>query len=87
MPDAYFLTTFPWNKETIPNWFRGDFANLTLVLDLTLSRLDSSFLTGTRFEGGLTKLEMQWGRTIGQQPSPYTSVNPLTFPYQFDQGP
>jgi phospholipid/cholesterol/gamma-HCH transport system substrate-binding protein len=82
-----FLTTFPWNKETIPNWFRGDFANLTLVLDLTLSRLDSSFLTGTRFEGGLTKLEMQWGRTIGQQPSPYTSVNPLTFPYQFDQGP
>jgi phospholipid/cholesterol/gamma-HCH transport system substrate-binding protein len=82
-----FLTTFPWNKETIPNWFRGDFANLTLVLDLTLSRLDSAFLTGTRFEGELTELEMQWGRTIGQQPSPYTSVNPLTFPYQSNQGP
>lgn len=82
-----FLTTFPWNKETIPNWFRGDFANLTLVLDLTLSRLDSAFLTGTRFEGELTELEMQWGRTIGQQPSPYTAVNPLTFPYQSNQGP
>jgi phospholipid/cholesterol/gamma-HCH transport system substrate-binding protein len=82
-----FLTTFPWNKETIPNWFRGDFANLTLVLDLTLSRLDSAFLTGTRFEGNLTELEMQWGRTIGQQPSPYTAVNPLTFPYQSKQGP
>jgi phospholipid/cholesterol/gamma-HCH transport system substrate-binding protein len=82
-----FLTTFPWNKETIPNWFRGDFANLTLVLDLTLSRLDSAFLTGTRFEGELTELEMQWGRTIGQQPSPYTSVNPITFPYQSNQGP
>jgi phospholipid/cholesterol/gamma-HCH transport system substrate-binding protein len=82
-----FLTTFPWNKETIPNWFRGDFANLTLVLDLTLSRLDSAFLTGTRFEGKLTELEMQWGRTIGQQPSPYTAVNPLTYPYQSNQGP
>ncbi|MCW2552574.1 MAG: virulence factor Mce family protein [Mycobacterium sp.] len=82
-----FLTTFPWNKETIPNWFRGDFANLTLVLDLTLSRLDSAFLTGTRFEGELTELEMQWGRTIGQQPSPSTSVNPITFPYQSNQGP
>jgi phospholipid/cholesterol/gamma-HCH transport system substrate-binding protein len=82
-----FLTTFPWAKETIPNWFRGEFANLTLVLDLTLSRLDSSFLTGTRFEGKLTQLEMQWGRTIGQQPSPYTAGNPLTIPYQPNQGP
>lgn len=82
-----FLTTFPWAKETIPNWFRGEFANLTLVLDLTLSRLDSSFFTGTRFEGKLTQLEMQWGRTIGQQPSPYTFGNPLTVPYQTNQGP
>jgi phospholipid/cholesterol/gamma-HCH transport system substrate-binding protein len=82
-----FLTTFPWAKETIPNWFRGEFANLTLVLDLTLSRLDSSFFTGTRFEGKLTQLEMQWGRTIGQQPSPYTFGNPLIVPYQTNQGP
>lgn len=82
-----FLTTFPWAKELIPKWFRGDFANLTLVLDLTLSRLDSALLTGTRFEGSLTELEAQWGRTIGQQPSPYTAGNPLTFPYQHDQGP
>ncbi|MCW2686691.1 MAG: virulence factor Mce family protein [Mycobacterium sp.] len=82
-----FLTTFPWAKETITKWFRGDYANLTLVLDLTLSRLDSALLTGTRFEGGLTKLEMLWGRTIGQQPSPYTGGNPLTFPYQSNQGP
>ena len=82
-----FLSTFPWAKELIPKWFRGDYANLTLVLDLTLSRLDSAFLTGTRFEGDLTELELQWGRTIGQQPSPYTAGNPLTFPYQRDQGP
>ena len=34
--------------------------------------LDASFLTGTRWEGNLTELELQWGRTIGQLPSPYT---------------
>lgn len=43
-------------------------------------------LTGTRFEGMLTELEMQWGRTIGQIPSPYTAGNPLIAPYHFDQG-
>jgi len=78
-----FLSTYPWVKSTIPNWFRGDFANITLVIDLTLSRLDSGLFTGTRWEGNLTELEMQWGRTIGQMPSPYTVNNPLTAPYQF----
>ncbi len=78
-----FLSTYPWVKSTIPNWFRGDFANITLVIDLTLSRLDSGLFTGTRWEGDLTELEMQWGRTIGQMPSPYTANNPLTAPYHF----
>ena len=78
-----FLSTYPWVKSTIPNWFRGDFANITLVIDLTLSRLDSSLFTGTRWEGNLTELELQWGRTIGQMPSPYTAGNPLIAPYHF----
>jgi len=78
-----FLSTYPWVKSTIPNWFRGDFANITLVIDLTLSRIDSSLFTGTRWEGNLTELEMQWGRTIGQMPSPYTAGNPLVAPYHF----
>ncbi len=78
-----FLSTYPWVKSTIPNWFRGDFANISLVVDLTLSRIDSSLFTGTRFEGNLTELEMQWGRTIGQMPSPYTGGNPLIAPYHF----
>lgn len=77
-----FLSTYPWVKSTIPNWFRGDFANITLVIDLTLSRLDSGLFTGTRWEGNLTELELQWGRTIGQMPSPYTSGNPLIAPYR-----
>ena len=76
-----FLSTYPWVKSTIPNWFRGDFANITLVIDLTLSRLDSGLFTGTRWEGNLTELELQWGRTIGQMPSPYTAANPLIAPY------
>jgi phospholipid/cholesterol/gamma-HCH transport system substrate-binding protein len=82
-----FFGTFPWPKETLTNWVRGDYANLTGVFDLTLSRLDSGMLTGTRFEGELTELEMQWGRTIGQMPSPYTAANPLVVPYHWDQGP
>jgi phospholipid/cholesterol/gamma-HCH transport system substrate-binding protein len=82
-----FLTVYPWSKETIPNWVRGDYVNLTAIFDLTLSRLDATLLTGTRFEGDLTELEMQWGRTIGQLPSPYTAGNPLVVPYVFDQGP
>jgi phospholipid/cholesterol/gamma-HCH transport system substrate-binding protein len=78
-----FLSTYPWVKSTVPNWFRGDFANITLVIDLTLSRIDSSLFTGTRWEGNLTELELQWGRTIGQMPSPYTAANPLIAPYRF----
>ncbi len=75
------LVTYPWPKSTVANWFRGDYANITMVIDLTLSRIDSGLFTGTRWEGDLTELEMQWGRTIGVQPSPYTAGNPLTFPY------
>jgi phospholipid/cholesterol/gamma-HCH transport system substrate-binding protein len=78
-----FLSTYPWVKSTVANWFRGDFANITLVIDLTLSRIDSSLFTGTRWEGNLTELELQWGRTIGQMPSPYTAGNPLIAPYHF----
>lgn len=80
------LATYPFPKETISKWARGDYANLTAIIDLTLSRLDASFLTGTRFEGNLTELELQWGRTIGQMPSPYTAGNPLVAPYHWDQG-
>ena len=65
-----FLPTFPFPKETLQNWMRGDYANLSLVVDLTLSRVDAGLFTGTRWECDLTWLELQWGRTIGQMPSP-----------------
>jgi phospholipid/cholesterol/gamma-HCH transport system substrate-binding protein len=81
------LATYPWIKSTLGNWVRGDYANLTAVFDLTLSRLDTGLFTGTRWEGNLTELEMYWGRTIGQLPSPVTARNPLVAPYRLDQGP
>ena len=83
--DVY--TTYPFPKPTLSKWLRGDYANLTAVIDLTLSRLDAGLFTGTFLEGELTELELQWGRTIGQMPSPYTARNPLVAPYQFNQGP
>ncbi|UDM35530.1 virulence factor Mce family protein [Mycobacterium ulcerans] len=82
-----FLPTYPFPKETLTDWMRGDYANLTLIIDMTLSRIDAGFFTGTRWEGDLTELELQWGRTIGQMPSPYTVGNPLIVPYRWDQGP
>lgn len=82
-----YYATFPWPKSTLANWMRGEYGNLTGVFDLTLSRLDAGLFTGTRLEGELTELELQWGRTIGQMPSPYTARNPLVAPYQFNQGP
>lgn len=81
------IPTFPFPNETIELWQRGDYANLTAIADLTLSRIDAGMFTGTRWEGDLTELELQWGRTIGQYPSPYTRANPLTVPYRWDQGP
>ncbi|AKK25382.1 MCE family protein [Mycobacterium sp. EPa45] len=80
------FATYPFPADTVGVWQRGDFANLTAVIDLTLSRLDASFLTGTRWEGNLTQLELQWGRTIGQLPSPYTQGNPLVALYHWEQG-
>ncbi len=82
-----FYATFPFPRPTLNKWLRGDYANLTAVVDLTLSRIDSGLLTGTFLEGILTQLELQQGRTIGQMPSPYTARNPLVAPYHFDQGP
>jgi phospholipid/cholesterol/gamma-HCH transport system substrate-binding protein len=81
------FVTIPFPKSMVQKIIRGDYLNVSVIVDLTLSRLDSEFLTGTFLEGELTELELQWGRTIGQIPSPYTARNPLVAPYHFDQGP
>ncbi|GGL15316.1 MCE family protein [Nocardia jinanensis] len=71
--------TFPWPEETLPRWVRGDYANLSATLDLTLGRIDNSMLQGTPLEGRLTALETALGRTVGRQPGLGTP-NPLTGP-------
>lgn len=95
------LPTLPFPLENISKIVRGEYINTDAYIDLTLSRLDSDFFTGTRFECNLTELELQWGRTIGQMPSPcigggparpghrkaYVTGNPLVVPYHLDQGP
>ena len=53
--------------------------------ELCQGALDDELLES--LECDLTNLELQWGRTIGQFPSPYTRANPLTVPYRWDQGP
>lgn len=86
------IPTYPFPNANIDKFQRGDYTNLTAVIDLTLSRIDAALFTGTRWECDLTWLELQWGRTIGQFPSPCMAggpgnvSNPLTAPYRLDQG-
>jgi phospholipid/cholesterol/gamma-HCH transport system substrate-binding protein len=39
--------------DTLPTVVRGDYANVDVTLDLTLDRIDKTFLTGTPLSGGL----------------------------------
>lgn len=70
---------FPFTLDAIDQVVRGDAANIIAVVDLTLSRLDTSFLTNTPAEGTLTGLEAALGRTIGLPPNLPTK-NPLLLP-------
>ncbi|MDJ0441102.1 MCE family protein [Rhodococcus qingshengii] len=78
-------STFPWPQPTIPKWVRGDYANLSATIDLTLGRLDNSLLQGTPMQGQLTALETALGRTVARQPGLGTP-NPLTEPVPTDRG-
>jgi phospholipid/cholesterol/gamma-HCH transport system substrate-binding protein len=52
----------PFDIDAVPKSFRGDYFNLSLTLDLTLSSVDNAILTGTGFSGALRALEQSWGR-------------------------
>lgn len=64
----YFLdalrlaVTNPYPIDNIPKVVRGDYMNLSLTLDLTLSSIDNAVLTGTGVQGMLRALEQSWGR-------------------------
>ncbi|MBS4727853.1 virulence factor Mce family protein [Mycobacterium sp. SM1] len=56
------LGTQPFDIDSVPKLMRGDYMNLSLTLDLTLSAVDNAFLTGTGFSGALRALEQSYGR-------------------------
>ncbi|HZC11018.1 MAG TPA: virulence factor Mce family protein [Mycobacterium sp.] len=57
-----YLFTQPFDIDAVPKSFRGDYFNLSLTLDLTLSAIDNASLTGTGFSGMLRALEQSYGR-------------------------
>lgn len=56
------LLTVPFNIDNIPKAIRGDYINVSLNLDLTLSSVDNALLSGTGVSGMLRALEQAWGR-------------------------
>jgi phospholipid/cholesterol/gamma-HCH transport system substrate-binding protein len=56
------LLTVPFNIENVPKAIRGDYINLSAVIDLTLSAVDNGLLSGTGVSGMLRALEQAWGR-------------------------
>lgn len=56
------LLTAPFSIENVPKVVRGDYLNVSLNVDLTLSAIDNAILTGTGISGVLRALEQAWGR-------------------------
>jgi phospholipid/cholesterol/gamma-HCH transport system substrate-binding protein len=56
------LLTAPFHIDNVPKAVRGDYINVSLMVDLTLSALDNGILTGTGVSGMLRALEQAWGR-------------------------
>ena len=79
-----FTLTAPFNIENVPKAVRGDYINVSLLVDLTLSALDNGVLTGTGISGVLRALEQAWGR------DPATMIPDLRFtpnPHDAPGGP
>ena len=56
------MLTAPFSIENVPKVVRGDYLNVSLMVDLTLSGLDNGVLSGTGVSGMLRALEQAWGR-------------------------
>jgi phospholipid/cholesterol/gamma-HCH transport system substrate-binding protein len=56
------MLTAPFAIENVPKAVRGDYINISLNVDLTLSSIDQAFLSGTGVAGMLRALEQAWGR-------------------------
>ncbi|OBK25400.1 mammalian cell entry protein [Mycobacterium asiaticum] len=56
------ILTQPFDIDTVPKIFRGDYQNVNATLDVTLSAVDNAVLTGTGFSGALRAIEQSFGR-------------------------
>lgn len=56
------LLTAPFSIDNVPKAVRGDYINVSLNVDLTLSAIDNGILSGTGVSGMLRALEQAWGR-------------------------
>ncbi len=54
--------TAPFNIDDVSQLIRGDYVNVSATVDLTLSTIDNTILSGTGFSGALRALEQSWGR-------------------------
>ncbi|GAB7142455.1 virulence factor Mce family protein [Mycobacterium riyadhense] len=56
------ILTQPFDIDAVPKIFRGDYQNVSAVIDVTYSAMDNALLTGTGFSGALRALEQSFGR-------------------------
>jgi phospholipid/cholesterol/gamma-HCH transport system substrate-binding protein len=56
------VLTEPFDIDTVPKLVRGDYANVSVAIDVTYSAVDNAFLTGTGLSGALRALEQSFGR-------------------------
>src|SRR5215213_5254764 len=78
------LFTAPFSIENVPKVVRGDYINVSLNVDLTLSAIDNGILSGTGVSGMLRALEQAWGR------DPETMIPDVRFtpnPHNAPNGP
>jgi phospholipid/cholesterol/gamma-HCH transport system substrate-binding protein len=54
--------TAPFNIDYVSKVIRGDYVNVSGAVDLTLSAMDNTLLSGTGLSGSLRALEQSWGR-------------------------
>jgi phospholipid/cholesterol/gamma-HCH transport system substrate-binding protein len=78
------LLTAPYNIENVPKVIRGDYINVSILIDLTLSAIDNGELSGSGVSGMLRALEQSWGR------DPATMIPDVRFtpnPHDAPNGP
>lgn len=78
------MLTAPFSIENVPKVVRGDYLNVSLMVDLTLSAVDNGILSGTGVSGMLRALEQAWGR------DPQTMIPDVRFtpnPHDAPNGP